>query len=530
MNDKKKLEAGSGESIMDIIEYSDKTYTRQPTILLSNYRKQWNMWDVLRELESNSHDETNCWIKLTGDENKTIVSDKGNGLTLGQLIYLGANENKSSDKIGKFGEGLKVSMAVTLRLGYKVSIRSKNYFVKVDLEDALFKTEDNAKAVVFFIAEGLDEIKGTEITIHGLPLSEAEALIDNKFLVDFEDSIICEGGTTQILSGKYKGKLFSKGVYVQDLVNANYGYNINNLKLNTDRQASDMNETLKYIAYDLDRFESKELAKQYLLNLINNINCLERQATNVYLNQTVKEAWAELNLGLVTDNSNMIGELRHYGKEALVLNTTWCNSMEGIGIVTGRKFLQLQAEASRRAKRKTYHQLSLDKREALDSAIEIIDAVPLFDTKISEQIECLRFYEPSPEIDNSGYYDPIDLTVNLRNEEATFKTNRLAQIITHEFIHKFEGYRDATAEFQHSLDSKIEKLFAYLLDKSKNLALFNQKLIDNNGQLTVTVPPKFNKKLNTNSYYKVKVQEIYADIDLSKTKSNRPKTLSDLFG
>ena len=509
-----KQEAG-GQEYYNILcspaQLLDKGYTRQPTNLLSTYRKQWAEWDVLRELLSNSYDATKCWVKLKGDSEKTIVSDDGNGLTLGQLIYLGANENKGIEAIGKFGEGLKVSLAVTVRKGYKVSIRSKDYVAVVEAEEPLFKVESGAKSIVFYVLEGLEECKGTTITIYGLPLETSESLIKDKFLIDYEDSVICEGGTTTILSGKYKGKLFCKGVYVQDLVNANYGYDIKKLTLNTDRQASNSADTLKYIAYDLDAIQDKEKIKDYFEQLVSNQGCLERQATTIYLNSKIKETFEEMHLGLPIYDSKLEGELRHYGKRPLLLPEAWVCVMENNGIVTGSKYLQLQAEASRRANRKEYHDLSLNKREALDKAIDIIDSIPLFDTKILDEIRHLRFYEPSPNINNSAYYDPLDSTVNIRNEESLFRINTLAQLLTHEFIHKFEGYKDATAEFQHSLDSKIEKLFEYVLDKSKHLANFEQKLMDNNGQITVTVPPKFKSKLELNRYYKVKVSPLGSD-------------------
>jgi len=77
------------------------------------YRKEWGMWEAIREIKQNALDECGGFIETRYSDGLEI-RDKGNGLAVRHLLF-GVSDKDGVTTRGKFAEGLKIAMVVCLR-------------------------------------------------------------------------------------------------------------------------------------------------------------------------------------------------------------------------------------------------------------------------------------------------------------------------------------------------------------------------------------------------------------------------------
>lgn len=212
----------------------DKTITKMideavkeiiyPTSL--QYVPLWAKWEIIRELISNAED-TKAGYKTYLSGNDFIIEDYGEGLCIKHLLFGVSEKSNSEEAIGQFGEGLKLSLLVMTRMGYSCDIYSGNLHL---WNDSSFIAEVEVLKVSY--QETQEYFKGTKIVLHDWGTDTFE----DRFIFNNQDSenLVVSTENGQILDNQ---KLFVKGVYVNELPDYKFGYNVYSIDMNRDRSA-----------------------------------------------------------------------------------------------------------------------------------------------------------------------------------------------------------------------------------------------------------------------------------------------------
>jgi len=195
-----------------------------------NYRGHWSEWEAIREIIQNSLDETEDF-EIIQDERGTIIRDNGSGLAVKHLLF-GVSEKKSEDSRGRFGEGLKIALVVFKRRGFDVTIRSNGLEVKTATHE--IEGEQCLKLLYRKINNG---IKGTEVIVHGYHGPTFEDRFALKKQPGWSGKTIY-GDKAEIFEEE-PTRLYVKDIYVQDLENAKFSYNLWDVRLEESRNVAD---------------------------------------------------------------------------------------------------------------------------------------------------------------------------------------------------------------------------------------------------------------------------------------------------
>jgi len=183
------------------------------------YRKEWGMWEAIREIKQNALDECGGFIE-TRYPDALEIRDKGNGLAVRHLLF-GVSDKDGITTRGKFAEGLKIAMVVCLRNGYPIHIRSN----RLEIITEVGKIENEPVLRVKY--RYTRPIKGTKVTIIGYtgPSYNERFTIGKTKLFTYGKSHIIEGGSN----------LYVKNIWVAPLKNAMFSYDLWNVKLSESR-------------------------------------------------------------------------------------------------------------------------------------------------------------------------------------------------------------------------------------------------------------------------------------------------------
>lgn len=195
--------------------------------------ENWSKADALREIIANALDEqvlsNTKTIDIYKDKDTWHIRDYGRGI---KYIHFTQNENDEkirSDKlIGKFGVGLKDSLAVLFRHGCKVVIESK--FNHVETKMALKSGFDIQTLHAEFKDATDDAMVGTDFAIQG---------ISDKDMGDAKHRFLVFNQLTLLESTKY-GEVYTcekeqipsvyiNGVKVAEEMNFMFNYNITSM-------------------------------------------------------------------------------------------------------------------------------------------------------------------------------------------------------------------------------------------------------------------------------------------------------------
>ena len=285
------------------------------------YCKDWGLREGIREFLQNQYDEIitstktkeNLIVKKAGlnfefikkDENKicgkieydkinkTLSISNDGQINLADFLLGGIKDEQQNDNlIGHFGEGMKLATLALCRINKNVTIISSNQKYNFVLkEDPNFKmklnnNEQNSKNSRYikclhcrFESANKDCTENqVKVTISNISENEWNNEI-YKYLWLIENDIEiytskvtknnkeCDIGQL-ILEDKLKGKLYIKGIYVQEISNYNFeknlpGFNSYNLKTNRDRNIIENDYELRK---DLSKIISGIINKNNLEN------------------------------------------------------------------------------------------------------------------------------------------------------------------------------------------------------------------------------------------------------------------------
>ncbi|AXN57769.1 hypothetical protein KASHIRA_01120 [Serratia phage vB_SmaM-Kashira] len=221
-----------------------------PLSLSKNYVAHWTWKEAVREILQNAIDCREWGIGKDAD-GKLVISSFGGSIPRTALL-LGESGKRDDEKIGKFGEGLKLALLILCREGYDVAVHTgKEVWTPYMDHSEQFGTE----CLHIFIEESDNEDdSAVHVSIGGLSREQFDE-IDDMYLSEeqMEDAIIEVDGchvfnalTTapEYDDGMYTDdeiprKVYCGGLFVCNLPeNFEYSYNFrpDRIKLDRDRK------------------------------------------------------------------------------------------------------------------------------------------------------------------------------------------------------------------------------------------------------------------------------------------------------
>jgi len=203
-----------------------------------DYLPEWHAYEGIRELLQNGVDaETEFGAKLTVRHRDDVLVIENEGTTLPHEALLLGHTSKTDrpDMRGKFGEGLKLGVLALVRAGHKVKIRSGS---EVWVPAIRRSDKFDADVLVFDIFTGRKGSNRVLVEVHGVGKEEWAAMKDCFLFLGLSKIGDCvETGSGRLLKDlRFAGKIFVKGIFVQNAPELRYGYDLTEAELDRDRK------------------------------------------------------------------------------------------------------------------------------------------------------------------------------------------------------------------------------------------------------------------------------------------------------
>lgn len=226
--------------------------------MTKEYRSHWSAYDAIREMVQNASDKQNYECKIAFDTTISVVNE---GLIPLETLMLGESQ-KSSDSVGRYGEGYKIGMMILTREGLNPVIHTGKHKLT-----GSFELNDLGVESFGINVEDAEEMKSTGFScdVGHLDLDELK-----RRLPAFEKPLPLPK-TVDVLTDR-PGQIYVNGLWVCS-AKLTHGYNFhpNHIELNTDRNM------VSGVTWQLAQFYGKLGAKhaEHIFRLI------EADATDV---------------------------------------------------------------------------------------------------------------------------------------------------------------------------------------------------------------------------------------------------------
>lgn len=272
--------------------------TRLPITLSAKYVRDWTgPWPPIRELLQNAEDARKKGyamdIKFTHDvDGDGVLHIITEGITMGRDALILGNSTKADDPdlAGKFGEGMKLAWMCLLREGKIVTCKVGSEIWKPAME---YFADYDSEIMVVKISPATYENK-IVVKVTGLSDKDWEAIKKRVLFLSPPKQKVDTSQGVILLDDELKGKLFVKGLYVGELPDARYGYDLFTLELDRDRRVPssyDINYKIAEIWTSL--LEKKEVGVETLLDLLKNHTSIEATALSRYCVYSTGEVLAK---------------------------------------------------------------------------------------------------------------------------------------------------------------------------------------------------------------------------------------------
>ena len=198
-----------------------------------NYIKDWTLEDAYREILQNFVDYGEYDVIIQKHEERDIIIISNDFEPTSTDLLIIGESTKKENKIGKYGEGLKMAALVLLRNGYYLDIHTTNFIAK-------FKLIINPTTTVKTLGVEIEEITngsgvGKFDVVISAPSDEFKKYQDT--LIKPEDLLHTREGFGSIVN-REKGNLYVGGIFVCNLHKLNFAYNLlpKNIQLDRDRK------------------------------------------------------------------------------------------------------------------------------------------------------------------------------------------------------------------------------------------------------------------------------------------------------
>lgn len=212
-----------------------------PTIQLTiktDYLPSWGPYEGVRELIQNAKDaevEHDAEMKIDWVKDTLRIENVGTTLPTKALLLGHTSKLGNSSMIGKFGEGLKLGVLALVRAGHPIKIRNgSEVWTPVISRSELFDED----VLAFQIEGGREAKERVRIEIGGVTKEAWEEMQDCFLFLKppkGEEVITVDHG--QLLLGpRFKGRVYVKGIFVQNSDELAFGYNLQEVDLDRDRK------------------------------------------------------------------------------------------------------------------------------------------------------------------------------------------------------------------------------------------------------------------------------------------------------
>lgn len=206
----------------------------------TDYLPSWGASAGLRELLSNARDAkaefgASLDVRYRKDTGVLVIENDGCTLPHEALLFGHTTKLGRGDTIGRYGEGLKLGVLALVRAGHEIKIRSgaEVWLPKIEKSDKF-----DAKVLVFHVLRGREPKDRVSIEIGNVAPETYDNLGDHFLFLGKikKDEHVETSSGTLLLSDRFKGKLFVKGVYVQREDEFSYGYDLSDAEIDRDRK------------------------------------------------------------------------------------------------------------------------------------------------------------------------------------------------------------------------------------------------------------------------------------------------------
>jgi len=209
----------------------------------TTYLPKWGIFEALREFLQNARDaeiEHGAMMKVWHRKDSGVLCIENDGCTVPHEALLFGHTTKigRSDLAGKFGEGMKLGMLVLTRENIGVKIRSGSEVWTPRIERS---EKFDADVLTVHVEKGRQHKNRVQVEITGVGADTYETLKD-LFLflgkVGDDERIRTQSGSL-LLGERFKSKLFVKGIFVQNVPDLSFGYDLPDVEIDRDRKMVD---------------------------------------------------------------------------------------------------------------------------------------------------------------------------------------------------------------------------------------------------------------------------------------------------
>lgn len=209
--------------------------------LSSSYVLDWGVWEGIREFAQNMRDAevmhgTMSRVDYLARTKVLTLASEGKAIDARSLLLGHSTKRDHAEAAGVHGEGLNLAMLALIRSGCEVVIRTGDEIWIPRLERS---EKFGGELVLSIRTRKAPRRDSVEVKILGVE-PETWALARSRLLFIEPppiDKVFDAGYHGRMLTGsQHSGKLYVKGIYVQDVPKMRYGYDLLNLKVDRDRR------------------------------------------------------------------------------------------------------------------------------------------------------------------------------------------------------------------------------------------------------------------------------------------------------
>lgn len=277
------------------------------------YLSEWDLWCGVREFIQNAIDsetEFNSTCDISFKDNTISLLNTGANLPHEALLFGHTTKAQRGDTIGKFGEGLKLGALVLTRLGLQVRIETQDEI----WTPKITKSEHfNSQVLVFNIRKRRVVQPDPQVHVFIKGINEEDwKLIKSRFIkLSPPEKFIQTTYGKILLDPCNKGKIFVKGIFVQEDPKFRFGFDLErNVSIDRDRKLLNHWDMTWNIGYIMALAAGQdEVMREQVYGLMKE-GSKEIEGVDSY----------KLGIGLVTKLENMFST--EYGEHAFPVTTS----------------------------------------------------------------------------------------------------------------------------------------------------------------------------------------------------------------
>ena len=200
----------------------------------TNYCANWGAWEGIRELVQNGLDGQDDGAEMKVSHHGDTFRVMSIGVKLDPRVWLMGTTSKSGGGYrGHFGEGLKLGVLALVRAGHDVKIINGDESWTPKLEASEVFGDD---VLAIYTHKRQNDSGMFTVEVGGVS-KEAWDLMKGRFLFLVKPKNVVETSYAQVLLDEpMKGRVFVKGIFVQNSPDLSAGYNFKNVETDRDRR------------------------------------------------------------------------------------------------------------------------------------------------------------------------------------------------------------------------------------------------------------------------------------------------------